>query len=198
MKPAGSAQTGAQAYITAIKQARETFDVAEKAGYQFSLLDIGGGFEYASFSMFAPVIKSEIERQFAPSVRVIAEPGRFLVSNAFSLACKVIARRTMKRSSTESLIGSEADRLYQNCGVFGQFMNCAFEDLKPVPHLLHQACRDDGTSKHERAASEFERTYHCSIWGPTCDGADLLNRKCVLPSEVQIGDWLSYDNMGGS
>ena len=35
-----------------------------------------------------------------------------------------------------------------------------------------------------------------SLWGPTCDSMDCIMRSVALPSALQTGDWLGFDNMG--
>lgn len=35
-----------------------------------------------------------------------------------------------------------------------------------------------------------------SVWGPTCDSIDCVSPKTVLPTSLQVGDWLGFDNMG--
>lgn len=34
------------------------------------------------------------------------------------------------------------------------------------------------------------------MWGPTCDSIDCVSPKTQLPSALQVGDWLGFDNMG--
>jgi ornithine decarboxylase len=82
-------------YMDAVRRARCVFDMGQEAGYQFSLLDVGGGFEDRSFEHSAAVLKEAIDMYFPEreGIDVIAEPGRFYVSNAFSLAANIIARR---------------------------------------------------------------------------------------------------------
>lgn len=82
-------------YMDAIHRARLVFDWAKEVGYNFHLLDIGGGFEDALFEQAANVIKVSIERYFPDrrNLKIIAEPGRFYVSKAFKLATNIIARR---------------------------------------------------------------------------------------------------------
>lgn len=36
----------------------------------------------------------------------------------------------------------------------------------------------------------------CSIWGPTCDSLDLVSEACLLPSCLNIGDWILFESMG--
>lgn len=40
-----------------------------------------------------------------------------------------------------------------------------------------------------------EATAWSALWGPTCDGLDLVVPKCRLP-QLHDGDWLTFDNMG--
>lgn len=93
-------------YGDAIRRARDVFIMGSQAGYQFSLLDVGGGFEDARFEAAASVLTDAINQYFPDrkGIRLIAEPGRFYVSRAFSLAANIIARRApMIESSSEPL-----------------------------------------------------------------------------------------------
>lgn len=98
----GSGCFDSSAFADAIMRARSAFDMGKEAGYNFTLLDVGGGFEDATFETNASVLWSSIERFFPDrrSLRIIAEPGRFYVSKAFNLATNVIARRAPLPDST--------------------------------------------------------------------------------------------------
>lgn len=84
-------------YADAIRRARSAFDMGKKAGYDFTLLDVGGGFEDANFENAAAVLTEAIDQYFPNrremGIRMISEPGRFYVSKAFRLAANIIARR---------------------------------------------------------------------------------------------------------
>ena len=94
----GSGCFDPSAFADAIQRSRTAFDMGKDAGYEFSMLDIGGGFEDATFDATALTISSAINAHFPDrretDLRIIAEPGRYFVSKAFSLATNVIARRT--------------------------------------------------------------------------------------------------------
>ena len=94
----GSGCFDSSAFADAIRRSRAVFDMGRDAGYEFSVLDIGGGFEDATFDATALIISSAINTYFPDrqetNLRIIAEPGRYFVSKAFSLATNVIARRT--------------------------------------------------------------------------------------------------------
>lgn len=78
--------------------AAEVFEFNQKQlGYNFSLLDIGGGFPGTRdsgelFEKMAATITSSLSRHFSayPGVRIIAEPGNDFISIAYTntLNCK--------------------------------------------------------------------------------------------------------------
>lgn len=35
----------------------------------------------------------------------------------------------------------------------------------------------------------------CSIWGPTCDGLDVIVENLEFPV-LDVGDWIMFENMG--
>ncbi|EDV19091.1 uncharacterized protein TRIADDRAFT_34166, partial [Trichoplax adhaerens] len=70
------------AYEKGIITSKQIFKLAEKFGYHFNLLDIGGGFTAFSalettFAKAAAVISKALQKYFPPElgVRIIAEPG---------------------------------------------------------------------------------------------------------------------------
>ncbi|XP_019212999.1 ornithine decarboxylase [Oreochromis niloticus] len=97
----GSGCTGSMAFKQAITDARYAFDIANSVGFQMRLLDIGGGFPgredftEVKFEEFSEVINKALDELFPPAngLEIIAEPGRFYVDSAFTLAVNVIAKR---------------------------------------------------------------------------------------------------------
>ncbi|OAX41908.1 hypothetical protein K503DRAFT_431679 [Rhizopogon vinicolor AM-OR11-026] len=183
-------------YGDAIKRARDAFIMGAQAGYRFTLLDVGGGFEDARFEAAASVLTDAINHYFPDrkGIRLIAEPGRFYVSRAFSLAANIIARRApMIENSSEFVdlkpTSDEPSVMYYiNDGVYGAF-NCIMFDHQTVnPYVLSL-----NGSFH---VSSSEPLSLCSVWGPTCDSIDCVCKAVELPSALQIGDWLGFDNMG--
>ncbi|KIK96291.1 hypothetical protein PAXRUDRAFT_318801 [Paxillus rubicundulus Ve08.2h10] len=184
-------------YEDAIKRAREAFDMGSQAGYTFSLLDVGGGFEDARFEAAASVLKCAINQYFPDrsGIRLIAEPGRYYVSRAFSLATNIIARRSkMAENSLEAAAssgsGSDAPSVmyYINDGVYGAF-NCILFDHQVVePYVLSM-----NRSFHLSGSEPMSLS---SVWGPTCDSMDCVCKAVMLPRGLQVGDWLGFDDMG--
>uniref|UniRef100_A0A669DE00 Ornithine decarboxylase 1 n=1 Tax=Oreochromis niloticus TaxID=8128 RepID=A0A669DE00_ORENI len=181
----GSGCTKSSAFRQAIEDARCVFDVASFLGFQMRLLDIGGGFSKIGdfqerFEEFSQVINGSLDEFFPPvsGLEVIAEPGRYYVESAFTLAVNVIAKRVLPNHHSSLMM------YYINDGVYGS-MSCitfdpAHSKLEPYPH---------------RAVKKSEPRYRSIIWGPTCDSIDKITESYWIP-ELYVGDWLLVDNMG--
>ncbi|KAF5345661.1 hypothetical protein D9757_014207 [Collybiopsis confluens] len=182
-------------YSDAISRARSVFDMANDAGFSFTLLDVGGGFEDALFEQAAAVLTDAIQQHFPDrrNIKVIAEPGRFYVSKAFSLAANIIARRapfpdTSTTEYTTTLSDHPSVMYYINDGVYGAFNCILFDHQVAHPYVLSM----DG-SFHVPSS---EPVCLSSVWGPTCDSIDCVCPKTELPRGLRVGDWLGFDNMG--
>ena len=99
-------------YTDAIRRARAAFDIGRDAGYEFHLLDVGGGFEDALFEQAAGVLTEAIDLYFPDrcNLRLISEPGRFYVSNAFRLAANIIAKRGKMAENLSDTVPDETDQ----------------------------------------------------------------------------------------
>lgn len=174
----GSGASDPNSFGKAVKDARLVFDQAGELGFDLKVLDVGGGFVDETFETFAGNLNDALEEHFPPHVRVIGEPGRYYASNAFTLATNVIARREVANHG-----GEKGYMLYLNDGVYGNFSNIIFDHQHPVPQILS-------------AAAGGQKLVEYSIWGPTCDGIDVIADRCFLPRVLDIGDWLFFENMG--
>jgi len=196
----GSGCYDASAYSTAVLSARSVFDLAGQFGFDFKLLDIGGGFPGSpdaaiSFEDVCNTLNPLFEEHFPASsgVRIIGEPGRFYSASALTLAVNVFAKRVVPYNQLQ---GAEKDKLdsigcpkedqmgymyYINDGVYGSFNCLVFDHATVVPETLKESSGDV--------------LYPSSIWGPTCDSLDCISKQVALP-KVEVGDWLFFRNMG--
>jgi len=193
----GSGCYDTTAFPASVAAARTVFDMGEKAGYHFELLDIGGGFPgqksaEVSFEEITAPLRHALDMYFPESmgVRIIAEPGRFFAASAFTLCVNIIAKRVIPRDANDDPeeFSSSADlepkfMYYVNDGVYGSF-NCLLFD-----HAEVEACLVDPEEY------EGEMRFSSSVWGPTCDGLDCILKDCQLP-ELESGDWLVFRDMG--
>jgi len=191
----GSGCYDSSAFADAVKRARSAFDMGKEAGFEFTLLDVGGGFEDDTFETTASILKDAINEHFPnrQHIRIIAEPGRYYVSKAFSLAANVIARRAppaMEGTSQDIDIDPEQPSVmyYINDGVYGSFNCILFDHQAPQPFVLSL-----NGSFHVPASEPLRAS---SVWGPTCDSIDCVCPVTQLPASLQVGDWLGFNNMG--
>ncbi|KAJ9606114.1 Ornithine decarboxylase [Cladophialophora chaetospira] len=175
----GSGASDPNSFGKAVADARYLFDQAADLGFDLKLLDVGGGFVDETFETFAQNLTEALEEHFPSNVRVIGEPGRYYASNAFTLAANVIARREVAVEHG----GEKGYMLYLNDGVYGNFSNIIFDHQHPVPQILAKPIADNQLVEY-------------SIWGPTCDGIDIITDHHFLPGVVEVGDWLFFENMG--
>ena len=117
-------------------------------------------------------------------MKIIAEPGRYFVRSAYTLACQIYSRRHLGcTDQSRSKQTDEHTMYYINDGVYGSF-NCILYDNQKIRPII------------------FDKKYNCvtdrvdsSIWGPTCDGLDQVVDHVSMPP-MGIGDWLIFENMG--
>jgi ornithine decarboxylase len=169
----GSQCRNPENWRVALEKARSLFDVMTKAGLKPRLLNIGGGYPVRhvrpipSIEVIGQVVNEGL-KAFPEEVRVIAEPGRYLVSDAGYFVCRVLgtATRAGKRW------------MHWDAGLFGGVIE-ASEGLK-------YRIRTD------RSGPDIVWT----VGGPTCDSVDIVMRDEPLPSDLQEGDFVYIRNAG--
>lgn len=183
----------------AIAEAKAVFQEAKSFGHSPYILDIGGGFLGDNDSLFreaADHINGALDCHFPEGcgVTVIAEPGRYMVAAAFTLATQIIGHKDEVISASDipddiipAHSGSDSVQsrmYYTDDGVYGSF-NCVLYDhqvVKPIPLFR----------KEQYATNE---SMMASIWGQTCDGFDQIIKAAYLP-KLDMGDWFIWKNMG--
>jgi ornithine decarboxylase len=178
----GCSQVGA--FRSALQRARAVFDEAKRVGFEPKILDIGGGFPgwdeagEATFGDHARDISEVLEDKFGAEVRVIAEPGRFFAASVQALLATVVS----VASSPQGF------RYYLNDGVYGSFNSLIYDHAKvPEPVIFR-----DGAPLADALAGARGP---CTVFGPTCDGFDLISGDLPLP-RLRVGDRLLFPNMG--
>lgn len=306
----GSGCFNEDAFGSAVRAAHEAMQIALDLGHDCTLLDIGGGFPgkdnaSISFSSICNVLNKAIDECFYQekvidgvenlqlksefaNLEIIAEPGRYYVNSAFTLAVNVIAKRNIARESglvdandninnnylkatsqlqhasinsinsiatdsddndassegesaaTEAAHSSRCasyrlcpnnndsefeynssdngsdheggrrsnhgatsvtdeldqhkqpvDRMYYvNDGVYGSFNSIVFDHQEVFAEYL---CDAHGNKLKNSSSPSCTVA---SIWGPTCDSFDCINKLVTHLPDLQVGDWLMFQNMG--
>jgi ornithine decarboxylase len=155
-----------------------TGQVIQAAGVKLDVIDVGGGFPVAypdqeppPLGAFFAEIEAGFERLDLPGTRLWAEPGRALVAAGTSVVVQVQARR--------------GDALYINDGVYGSLADAGTLGFRYPVRLI----RPDGDPADAG-------TIGFSLFGPTCDSADMMRGPFRLPSDVAEGDWIEIGQLG--
>jgi len=169
----GSQCRNPENWRVALEKARNFFDQMAKAGLKPRLLNIGGGFPVRHVKPIPAIetigaLVNEGLKAFPEDTQVIAEPGRYLVSDAGYFVCRVLgtATRAGKRW------------MHWDAGLFGGVIE-ASEGLK-------YRIRTD------RSGPDLAWT----VGGPTCDSVDVVMRDEPLPSDLEEGDFIYIRNAG--
>lgn len=188
----GSGASDPMAFLKAIQDSHAVFEQARDHGYELRTLDVGGGFCGETFEDMAAVLSAALDEYFPPShnINIIGEPGRFFVSSAFTIACNVIARRTVE--------GPDMDpsyMVYVNDGVYGNFSCIMFDHYSPAAKILRAGGRSYYDAPGANEAADGSGIQY-SIWGPTCDGIDRITESIRFHQTLDVGDWVYFENMG--
>jgi len=185
----GSGASDPLAFRQAVLDANTVFEQARLYGFHLNTLDVGGGFCSETFEVMAATLSEALEEFIPGHVNVIGEPGRYYVSSAFTIACNIIARRTIEDPAT----GAKSYMLYLNDGLYGNFSSIMFDHQNPVAQVLRAG---DHTYFDTAAAQEVIDGIEYSIWGPTCDGIDRITASIRFNQVLDVGDWLYFEDMG--
>ena len=150
------------------------------SGVALDVLDVGGGFPVAyadtqppPLSHFLAAISRGVAKLDLPAqCRLWCEPGRALVAEGQSVVVQVQAKK--------------GGALYINDGVYGTLSDAgAAVGLRFPVRVVAQ-----GTARRQGRLRAFE------FFGPTCDSADRMRGPFLLPSDIQVGDWIEIGQIG--
>jgi ornithine decarboxylase len=169
----GSQCRNPENWRVAIEKSRALFEAMQKAGLRPRMLNIGGGFPVRhvkpipSIEVIGAVINEGL-KAFPEEVQVVAEPGRYVVSDAGYFVCRVLgtAVRAGKRW------------MHWDAGLFGGVI----ETTEGLKYRI----------RTDRSGPDIPWT----VGGPTCDSVDVVLRDEPLPSDLQEGDFVYIRNAG--
>ncbi|NXF56909.1 AZIN2 inhibitor, partial [Ciccaba nigrolineata] len=177
----GSGGLEPQAFAQSVAAAQLAFEVGTELGYRMHLLDIGGGFPgtedtRAQFEEIAAVINSALDLYFPDGcgVEIVATPGRYYVTSAFTFAANITARDEGPAEQP----GSDGRA-------------CGDKSLWPWGALIPCHC---SISPLQRPCPD-PPSCSSSLRGPPGHAGGRIADGLELP-ELQVGDWLIFEDMG--
>lgn len=169
----GSQCRNPQNWRVGIERAKNVFADMRQAGLRPRLLNIGGGYPVRhvkpipSIEVIADVINAAIA-DLPEEIRIMAEPGRYLVSDSACFVCRVVGTATRNGKRW----------MYWDAGIFGGIIEVS-EGLR-----------------YEILTNRKGNNIPWSIAGPTCDSVDVLMHDELLPEDIQEGDFIFIPNAG--
>ncbi len=161
-------------HVQAIDVCRDVIRDARTAGHALDVLDIGGGFpvDYLNPAMpideFCAPIRTALG-QIESTVRIIAEPGRFIAAPSAVAVASVMGR-------------AQRDGrwwYYLDDGLYGSYSGQLFDHAKyPL-----------------EALGRTGETHPSVLAGPTCDSIDIIDEDLDLP-KLDVGDLILGRAMG--
>ncbi len=165
----------AQAWVAYIQTAA---DLAKQAGVTLARLNVGGGFPAHRCGLLPDLAKifgaidTAVAQSFGESrPNLVCEPGRGMVSEAFTLALRV------------KCVTDEA--VFLNDGIYGGLNE--WRDLGTGERVELMA--DD----HAQPLDHYRNRV---VFGPTCDSIDRLPSPLNLPDGIEEGDYLLFHGIG--
>ena len=154
--------------------------IVQAAGVRIKRLNVGGGFA-ANRCGNAPDLRAVFDtitratRTAFPidPPKLICEPGRAMVAEAFTLALRIKSLR------------ANGQVMFLNDGIYGALAD--LRDMGLTGRLRVMA--PDGT---RRQGAPVPRV----VFGPTCDSLDRLPDGLAVPEDAQASDYLILDGMG--
>jgi ornithine decarboxylase len=169
----GSQCRNPQNWRVGIERAKKVFADMRRVGLSPRLLNIGGGYPVRhikpipSIEVIGDVVNAAIA-DLPKEVRVMAEPGRYLVSDAAYFVCRVVGTATRNGKRW----------MYWDAGMFGGVIEVT-EGLR-----------------YEILSDRTGHDIPWCVAGPTCDSVDILMRDEMLPEDIQEGDFIYIPNAG--
>ncbi len=169
----GSQCTRVQSWIEAIEECKILLSHMVKSGLALKLLNLGGGFPCA-ISEDSPSLTTlmqplhDVLATLPEDVKLVAEPGRFLIAAAGTLTCQIISTTTRQQKNWAFL----------DCGYYNGLM-----ELK----------ENFGYELKSRRGGKLSPW---TIAGPTCDSLDMFDQPFLLPANSEAGDIIDIPNMG--
>lgn len=154
-----------------IENAKRLFRSMRLQGLRPRLLNIGGGYPVQhtkpipSIEEIGAVVNRALEGLPA-GTRVMAEPGRYLVSDSGWFVCRVVGTATRRGKRW----------VYLDAGMFGGIIETT-EGLE-----------------YEVVTERKGELIPWTVAGPTCDSVDVVMREQLLPADLRIDDFVYIPN----
>ncbi|HSW80340.1 MAG TPA: type III PLP-dependent enzyme [Candidatus Saccharimonadales bacterium] len=178
----GSQAAHSNMWAKGIHVVKPIMEELEKRGVTLEMLNIGGGFpvKYHNHrrapNLYDIVVSTHNALHTLPYIpKILMEPGRGIVASTTALVTTIIARNDR----------AQRPWLCLDAGVY----NALFEAM------IHQGATRYIAHPFNPPEGRTEKML-CTIAGPTGDSLDIVGHSVELPSYMNVGDKLIFENVG--
>jgi len=175
----GSQMLDYESWGYAIQHCSKLIDLLEDEGIDLKFLDLGGGFPVCyedvkedNLEKTAKYILKAIKKYIRKDVRVIVEPGRYLVADSGTMVSSVIG------------IAERFDKKWLHLDVGAD--NGLMESLETANSLAFPV--------HDSNRSSDKDVYN--LTGPTCNSQDTILFDVPISSNIEVGDKVYFECAG--
>lgn len=166
-------------------------------GLAITMVDLGGGYCDQAAAAATGTTQDRVLAELGgavgefadhcPDVRLVAEPGRFLVADAAALVTTVksVQRLGWRTAPDGSHVECDHLEVHIDDGIYGCLMGQEHDDKVWQFHRLPQSGNAGGGPR-----------LPAHIWGATCDSYDRLEGWRALPLDLAVGDRLLVPGAG--
>jgi ornithine decarboxylase len=154
----GSGCYSIQSFVDAVETCSTVFEQAKAEGFDFDVLDIGGGFPGDSeatlcFDDICAALRPALDQHFPEDrgVRILAEPGRYFVGSSHTLAVNIIGRKVMPAVSSPS-----SDPVVGETSLLQQQQHCLQHSTTAVKAVLGEEQTSQG-DKNQNANADVDK-----------------------------------------
>ena len=189
----GSHCHSAQPYLNTLQLSRSWWDELENTcGCNLSILDIGGGYpgeRNSKFEEMAAMINESVSSCYSDvkhKIRIIAEPGRYMVTSSQAIIANVIADKSLNDSFGSFVL---------NTGVYGGLSSSMCDKTAARASKPYIIRRNKVLASINGSNGNDQKRRKLCLWGPTCDSSDKLVDGYEL-EDIRRGDWIVFPDLG--
>lgn len=203
----GTGSYDTSTFDKSLKDSKKVFELAKQYGFELSFLDIGGGFPGTddatpSFKDFAAQVNYSIKKYFSDydNLRIIGEPGRFMVTESHYLITQVISRRV----NDEKVLLEEMEKLEIAMGPIKNNKRIKTNHSNRNQYFIKESTSLSFSNKLFENCSykpkfiedhSNEPTYESYIYGQSNFKNDKIGDNIDLPI-LKRNEYIYWENMG--
>lgn len=176
----GSQNRSINSWRNALDHITKLVDITRRSGLNIQCINLGGGIpvQYEngvkSREYYIQSINKQVRtlRKKTGIQKIFVEPGRALAANTMYLLTKVI---NIKNYKNPPIIITDAS-------VFNGL-------IEPLEHFEYSVY------KFGKLNNRVENKYF-KVGGISCDGYDIIKKRCLLPANIKVGDLLVIPHAG--